>query len=303
MKKETLRDSYQTHQRWLSVINIIKSLNELCFELRAHRGSSTAQLIGDSIFKPLTEQKSNRIAQMLVGFDEYAVVIETLKLKMEFNAITHKWLQIQRQWSHQAALENFNQHSELLNDINEVIWKLAISADPSIKHHGDNDKAQLCYFLLKAHTQALESIARLRGISSYLCAKDVLVDEDRNLISLEIKRTFNNWNFRLDAFQNLPYRFQKLLDKIVADKKLTSYLIELIEMVSSIQNPSLALPNSSEVFNSANHILDALQIQYSQGLDQLTTFLPEELDAWIVGKSTPKFQMSAGLATSPLLSS
>ena len=291
MLKQSLKESYQTHQRWLDVINIIRLLDELCYELRAHRGSSTAQLIGDSIFKSFTEKKSERISTLLVNIDPFHDDIQTLGLSKNFSAITHQWLKIQRQWQWQSALNNFNQHCDMLDNINKVIWKLAISADPSLKDRGDNDKTQLAHFLLKPHTHTLESIARLRGVSSYLCAKDYLTEEDRHLISIEIKRTFNHWNYRFEAFQLLPLRFQRLLEKNIGNNTLTHYLIELIDRISTIQNPDKALPNSSEIFNSANHIIDALQNQYSEGLDHLSKFLPQELDAWVSGSLSNNAQI------------
>ena len=283
MLGSTLKQSYYAHRNWLSVIEIIRQLNRLSFEVRAHRGASTAYLSGDKFFYFASRQNTQRINLCFSDLEMYHSIIEMLELDLDFKCLIHNWMQIKRHWTRSQPLENFNQHSDLLHDLNVIIWRLAVSADSSIVEKGSNDKARLCYFLLNAHTTAIESIARLRGVCSYLSAKEAVTNDERSMVEQEIKLTFIKWHEWMDAFQNLPEQYQDACNYKVLQGQITRYFLVFMEMVEPFKEEACKLPNSSEVFNSANQILSALQLQLNEGLNQLAECMPDELEAWVKG--------------------
>ena len=280
----TLRESYLEHRSWLSVICAIKKLNTISFEMRAHRGITTSCLSGDELFYLLIDKNSKRIDQYMDDLKTWQSLFCFLGVEIDIQCLVHNWLQLKRIWQTKSPMENFNQHSEMLNDINVIIWRLAVSADYNLIENSDDNKARLCLFLLSAHRTVMESIARLRGIGSFLCAKDEVNKDESEMFRQEVKLIFIKWHEWIDAYQKLPVHYQSLFNHRVQHGQMTRDFIKFMSIVEPLQLEGGDIPNSSEVFNAANRLLSALQNQFNEGLHMMAECMPRELHSWVNGE-------------------
>ena len=277
MLKNNLNKSHRMHQNWLKALGIIEQLHDLCFDIRSHRGTSTAQLEGDIFFQNITQNTSQRISQALVQLGDQHAIFKALNSHKEFLEITRLWLNIQASWQATKSYDNFVEHCQLIEKIQQLIWQLASFASPDILDN--NEKARLAHFILRTQAELMENIAQLRGLSCLYCARGELQRKDKKIIRDEIQGIYQIWQGWLCELNELPAQFRQPLNDDVHQNQLKRYIDEFIQLVQGFQ--SQQLPNASETFNAANRILNALNSQYKSGLELLRSCLRDELQQWI----------------------
>ena len=283
MNQLSVSKSHKILKQWHSAIDIITMLHTLCGDLRAHRGASTALLGGDLFFQSASKSYAENIDKQLLKLEkslqydkDNIVVVSSLE---DFISIQDKWQLIQQHLKRHPQLSNFYAHCQLLNDIQTLIWQLAIQADPSLT--GNSHKALLSRFILKHHADTMESIARLRGYACTFCANGELSDEQSLLLSDEIDEVLNIWHKRQIAFETLPLEYYSQVEQLNQQTSLKQYLLDFIELVRPMCRKESELPNGSEIFNQANKALNLCNIQYVNGIDVLKNILPPEILEWI----------------------
>lgn len=275
----TLNHSHKQHQNWLAAINLIEQLNDLCFNIRAHRGSSTAQLEGDTFFKPITESTANQISENFVVLDDLSAMFISLNCYEMFHDTVQKWLETKLYWQEQKAAVNFQQHSLLLKQIHVLIWQLIDNSED--KDKSDHDKTRLKNFLLKTHINTIEAVANLRGLSCYYCAKRFLSADEKQALRDEIKSSYLCWSQRIEALHKLPTQFQIFLHIQSDENVLNRSMADFSQLLEDILNNNHKLSNGSEIYNAGSCILSIMNVQLNHGLEQLKNYLPKDLDQWI----------------------
>ena len=289
--------SHKQHQNWLLAVNIIKQLNELCFHIRSHRGTSTAQLEGDTFFASISEATASTISEMCVQQDDQCEVFLAFNAYDQFHNVVQQWLEIQLHWKAFQAFENFQKHSLLLETIHQLMWRFS---DHYIQQQdSQTEKVVLTKFLLRTHLAAIESVARLRGIGCYLCAKDYLSSEDKKLIREEIRQNYLLWSKRSQALSDLPAALKQPLLMSADNNELNRLMADFTHLLESVIKSHRHIPNGCEVYNAGSSILSAMNLQLNSGLDELKQYLPDTLNSWVNNpagcESTPVSQGKIGL--------
>ena len=274
-----LIQSHKQHQNWLMAIEIIHELNELCLHIRSHRGTSTAQLEGDKFFESFTEKTAQTISEKLVDLDERNSIFSSFEAEDAFFVVVQQWLKIQLHWRQWYAYKNFSKHSDLLADIHKLICQIS---DYYIKQQRDeSDSAELAYFLFHPHIKAMESIAKIRGLGCFTCAKQYVSAEDKKVLRTEIKQFYLLWSQRNEAFMQLPLLMQSPLIKDADARQLNAFIADFIHLTEPLVMHHPAMPNATEIFNAGSCILNIMNMQFNLGLEQLKEYFPDELQQWV----------------------
>lgn len=277
---KNISTSYKHHIRWLQTIALIEQLHQLCLALRSHRGTTTAQLEGDTFFESVSRNTAQTISQLLLNVDQQQPVHDA-GCKKRLIAIHQSWLQIQAQWQTETPNQNFDTHCRLITDVQQLIWALALKSSYTEEDKPQAGRYVLMHFLLQTHAQFMESLARLRGLGCLYCARGKLTRKDRKHIHKEIKAVQQQWQHWLLEFHGLPNDMQTVINKRGSTYTVKQSLNQFMAQLQGLQKPQTEIPNASEMFNHANAILNQLDSQYKIGLEQLKTCLQEPLKAWI----------------------
>jgi hypothetical protein len=278
MLNNALKESYLAHQQWLAAIEAIRLLQQLAIDVRIHRGSSTAELLGDSFFQPITVKTSHHIDATLQKLASETLCANSCMLES-------KWRHILLHWRDKKAIESFNSQTAYLEYIQGFIWQLALKSSEDLRENPDCKKSQMAYFLLQQHSHAIESIAKLRGLSCYICAKPNITNEDVRLVRKACRNALLHWENRQQALIALSPESQIVLFVRKTQSQQTQLLNDLIDQIKPTLKAREHRTNASQMFNQANKLLNQLQLQYNQGLDYLCQCMSEDLQFWLKGKS------------------
>ncbi|NRB37146.1 MAG: hypothetical protein HRU20_01615 [Pseudomonadales bacterium] len=275
----TLMQSHKQHQNWLKALDVIHELNEVCQYVRSHRGTSTAQIEGDTFFADITQSTSTKISEMFVELDDKAELFFVFETHETFFEVIQQWLTIQLHWNKQAALDNFEQHSALLASIHQLMWCFS---DVYIKQQNHQcDKILVTHFFLNTHISCMEAIAKLRGMACFYSAKQYLSSDDKRSLRDEIKNSYVIWSDRSKELGSLPVPVQQRLSQTTHANLLNKFMADFIQLLENAFKKQQNMPNGSEIFNAGSTILSVMNMQFDTGLDELRSYLPDELNHWV----------------------
>lgn len=286
----TLIKSHQQHQSWLKAIDLIIELNELCINIRSHRGTSTAQIEGDHFFNDVTEATAKTISEMFVQLDNQGEIFQHFEAHEHFFDVVQQWLQIQIHWTELDARNNFDQHLQLLESVQQLIWRFSDYYNQ--QQQDESDKSILTHYLLRTHMTTMESVACLRGIGCFYQAKKHLSPEDKKIMRDEIKKTYLIWSQRDNELNNLPQALQESLFQVNEANKINRFMTDFTQLLEAALKQQQYMPNGSEIFDAGSRILSVLNMQLNQGLGELKAYLPKTLEQWVMNTDNDNSNIS-----------
>lgn len=275
----TLIQSHKRHKNWLKAIKLIQNVNDLCVDIRCHRGTSCAQLEGDQFFDAVTTVTAQSISAAFVDLDDQQDIFVDFDAYEHFHEVVQMWLNIQLHWQSDNAFDNFQKHSDLLKEIQRLI---CLFSDYYVEQLDDSsDKSRLTHFLLQTHINTMESVARLRGLGCFFCAKGQLSTADKKVLRDEIKYGYLLWSQHCREQSSLSLVMRGRLTINTSSYQLNCLMAEFIQLLEAVMKNDQHAPNGSEVFNAGSRILSSMNIQINLGLEELKQYLPEDLNQWI----------------------
>jgi hypothetical protein len=290
MDAQVIQHSFRQHKHWLAVIEAIKDIQTLSYEVRNHRGATTAHLVGDDFLNSVAFRQQHSANKVLATIERFSQNFPELLQRKEFYCIKQSWQAINQQWSTLSPTSCFELHSKLLDYLNKLSWLVAIRTDTEIIDNKGGEKSRLSYFIFSHLIQLIESTAKLRGIACYYCNKENLTAEDRQEIGCMLNDLFEQWSNLKREYKNIPLNCQQFIDQKVNCNDLQNLLCDFFDVINPIQNSREELPVSADIFLSAGPFLAALKQQYNILVDQLAGCMPSSLSHWVNGSATAKQQ-------------
>ncbi|CAH0991584.1 hypothetical protein SIN8267_01693 [Sinobacterium norvegicum] len=290
MDAQLIQHSFRQHKHWLAVIEAIKNIQTLSYEVRNHRGATTAQLVGDDFLNSIAFRQQQSADKMLATIERFSNSFPDILQRKEYACISQSWRAIQQQWHNLGPLACFDLHSKLLDYLNKLSWLIAIRTDGDILDNKGGDKSRLSHFIFSHLIQLIESTARLRGIACFHCSKGELNAEDRQELGRLLNTLFQQWSDLQREHKNMPLYSQQLVEDSINCRDMQSLLCDFFDVINPIQNTQEELPVSADIFLSAGPFLAALKHQYNILVDQLAGCMPSNLNHWVNGSSMIKQQ-------------
>ncbi|ROS01642.1 hypothetical protein EDC56_2086 [Sinobacterium caligoides] len=285
MNAQTIQHSFRQHRLWLSVVATIKCLQSLCYDIRTHRGASTAHLVGDDFLNSIAFRENHNVEKKLKQIQRFSDQQPDIIQRGEYLAIHREWQQLQQHWTALTPLDCFGAHCKLLMRVNKLSWKAIIRSDHEILANSTGERSRLCHYVFNQHIPLIESAATLRGMACYSSAKEAIDTTDRARIGDLCTDLFEHWNQQQHGLIDLPSHCRQQIEEQASRSAMSQHLLSFIDVIKPIQNPDEELPNSAEIFIGAADFLSQLKKQYDLLANQLASNMPSELASWVNGEN------------------
>lgn len=280
----------------LRSITVTRQLLSLITAVQQHRGANLALLEGDQYF-------SDKVATLHKEIDNRFITLQLLNRELSapvpeqnIGTLLQEWETV-RDWSGGTALENFNLHSNFIEQLMKLMWHITektncfllaaaprpADAEASASAQGESlaGDALLVQFILLETPEFMELIARLRGLATHACVIGACDADHSTWLDYLLKQL----NLKKERFRVLSKSLQKyslrdvpaLIDLQIQDVRIVQ-LIQLVE--SSILRQDKIDVDSHHVFSMATNIINAQTDVVKQGLDFIQNKIHRQLDGW-----------------------
>jgi hypothetical protein len=280
----------------LRSITVIRQLISLITAAQQHRGAKLGLLEGDKYFSDqvnsLQHEIDNRITTLQLLNQELAMPIPA----QDIDTLIHEWESV-RDWSGSKVLENFNLHSNFIEQQMKLMWHVTektnsflLAATPSQDTPDKGPPRQdellagdtlLVQFILLETPELMEILARIRGLATHAGIIGVCDSEHNSWLDYLLKQL----NLKKERFRVLSKSLQRyalhdvpaLIDLQIQDVRIVQ-LIQLVE--NNILRQSKINVDSHHIFTMVTHIINSQMEVVKQGLDFIQNKIHRQLDGW-----------------------
>jgi len=291
---EKVIEKYLHHLR---SITVIRQLVLLITVTQQHRGTNLALLEGDSSFADkvvaLQAEIDNRFATLQILNQELSAPIPPLDIR----TLMQEWKTV-RDWSGGKALENFNLHSNFIEQQMKLMWRvtektncfvLALSGGTSSQSELLAGDSLLVEFILHEEPEFMELLARLRGLATHACVIGTCDSDHSSWLDSLLKQL----NLKKERFRVLSKLLQKYsLRDVPAMIDLQIQDVRIVQLVQLVENRILHQDkielDSHHIFSMATNIVNSQKEVVRQGLDFIQNKIHRQLDDWYDGAGEHK---------------
>ena len=265
-------------------LRLVSELLVLFKMVQRFRGGCIATAVGDTGFQLITLQLADDLAYIRVALESFrATRCDMLSAQ--------QWQRLHGELNHMLCdldarryLENYRQQTVFLEELLEIIQRLARSGDYSVLTVADSPggKSSRCFATADADRALIklvmvevlpfaEMMGRLRAIATYAS----VVDDPDPVLAGELDTFDPAIHRQLDTFRRDASYFQhyalKGIPSLVVRQSNETQLLQLVGMVKEgLINGRMEKPDSQQVFRLATEVIDVhLQI-VEETLDYLT---------------------------------
>ncbi len=164
----------------LAAIGKIRKLVEF---IPQHRGMSNSLLLGDESFKDKISVIQEKVDSSIKEIDTYS---DMSSQSGRWNKIKSDWSDLKRRYLGLSAPKNFQQHSDL---INEVLYLMVdIANDTGLYFHSNKKCRDLTVGLFYYLPMMIEFVARARGVGTGVAAQGKVIISSRIKLQFLHKR-------------------------------------------------------------------------------------------------------------------
>ena len=280
----------------LRSITVIRQLISLITATQQHRGANLALLEGDSYFSDkvnaLQNEIDSRITTLQLLNQELSMPIPI----QDIGTLLQEWETV-RDWSGSTALENFNLHSNFIEQQMKLMWHVTektncflLAATPKPANPDTSPPQQrellagdtlLVQFILLETPELMEILARIRGLATHACVIGVCDSEHSSWLDHLLKQL----NLKKERFRALSKSLQRyslrdvpaLIDLQIQDARIVQ-LIQLVE--NKILHQDSINIDSHNIFTMVTNIINSQMEVVKQGLDFIQNKIHRQLDGW-----------------------
>lgn len=278
-----------TYLHQLRSITVIRQLISLITVAQQHRGANLALLEGDKSFADkvvaLQTEIDNRFTTLQLLNQELSTPIPLL----DISSLSQEWGTV-RDWSGGTALENFNLHSNFIEQLMKLMWLVTEKTHcfvlvPPGRSSPQSDTAAgdtlLVEFILLETPEFMELLARLRGLATHACVIGACDTEHSSWLDYLLKQL----NLKKERFRVLSRSLQKYaLRDVPALIDLQIQDVRIVQLIQLVENKILRQDNivldSHKIFSTATNIINAQKEVVRQGLDFIQNKIHRQLDDW-----------------------
>ncbi len=265
---------YERYRQRREGLRLIRQLIELLSLIQQHRASSLAVLGGTTHFRQRTyglqrsiHEKAAQLQDSGEGFD-----------RQRWRAILTEWFTIKGHWHKDDPLDNFELHNYLIEQLALLIWDTAKGSElMSDSMRG----SQLSEFAFKHLINYIESLGRLRGLSTYVTSRGLPEDESSRALRRRLSHLHqvceDTSNRHQQALSQLPSEFQHELDcepPLVDNLQLTQEFLNLVR--DAILEREVLKVDSDEVFYHATRAIEAELRLFHKAIECLETAIEQQ---------------------------
>jgi len=280
----------------LRSITVIRQLISLIKAAQQHRGANLALLEGDNSF-------SDKVAALQTEIDNRFITLQFLNQELsrpipsqDMATLLQEWETL-RDWSGGTALENFNLHSNFIEQQMKLMWQITEKtscfvlaetgrdAGPGIQQRQKRDASSgdtlLVEFILLETPEFMELLARLRGLATHACVIGACDPDHNTWLDYLLKQL----NLKKERFRVLSHFLQRYsLRDVPALIDLQIQDVRIVQLIQRVQNKILRQDkitvDSQDIFNMASNIINAQTEVVKQGLDFIQNKIHHQLDEW-----------------------
>jgi len=280
----------------LRSITVIRQLISLITASQQYRGSNLALLEGDEYF-------ADKVAALRNEIDNRFITLQLLNKELsqpipvqDIRTLLLEWETV-RDWSGGTALENFNLHSNFIEQLMKLMWHatektnsfvLAVTSGSAVPdapelQHGDAPAGDtlLIEFILLELPEFMELLARLRGLATHACIIGACDPEHSSWLDYLLKQL----NLKKERFRVLSRSLEKYsLRDVPALIDLQIQDVRIVQLIQQVENNILRQVHidldSHNIFNIATKIINAQKEVVRQGLDFIQNKIHRQLDDW-----------------------
>lgn len=278
----------------LRSITMIRQLISLISAAQQHRGANLALLGGDSYF-------SDKVGTLQDEIDSRITILQLLNQELsepipseDIDTLLHEWETV-RDFSRGTALENFNLHSNFIDQQMKLVWhvtektncfSLATTTRPASLNTSPPQQSELLpsdallvQFILLEIPELMEILARIRGLATHACVLGVCDSEHSSWLDYLLKQL----NLKKERFRVLSKSLQLYaLRDVPALIDLQIQDVNIVQLIQLVENKILHHDNinidSHNVFTMVTNIINAHTAVVRQGLDFIQNKIHRQLD-------------------------
>lgn len=273
-------DAHKTRLRGLDAIYL---LCQLIRKLQQHRGASLAVLAGDTIFESRLHALQGPIYENMAKIQNEGVGLID---QCRWAQIVSEWFTVKRQWRKDSVVQNFELHSHVITQINDLIWQVAKNSDPRIE--SDPILKELGQYLFRGVLDVIEILGKLRGLSTHVAVLGEC-ETDFGLRISFLRRQLDTASANSHAqLQSLPTRFKDPLLLRIGSYRCHAIERSLCAMIDQdIIGKGPVKATSDQVFGLATQAIDAYVAVLTTGLQMMRTELDDNLKMWVEKRVMP----------------
>ena len=280
----------------LRSITVIRQLISLITASQLHRGANLALLGGDCYF-------SDKVAALQNEIDSRITTLQLLNQELsepipvqDIGTLLEEWETV-RDWPGGTALENFNLHSNFIEQQMKLMWHvtektnyflLAATPKPASADAAPPQQSKLLagdtllvQFILLETPEFMEILARIRGLATHACVLSLCDSEHSTWLDYLLKQL----NQKKERFRILSKSLQRYsLREVPALIDLQIQDVHIVQLIQLVENKILCQDNididSHNVFTMVTNIINSQTDVVKQGLDFIQNKIHRQLDGW-----------------------
>lgn len=280
----------------LRSITIIRQLISLITATQKHRGANLALLGGDEYF-------SDKVATLQKEIDNRIMTLQLLNQELsepipnrDIATLLQEWETV-RDWSGGKALENFNLHSNFIEQQMKLLWHITektncfllattpkpVTPDTELSQQGEllAGDTLLVQFILLETPELMELLARIRGLATHAGVIGSCDSEHSSWLDYLLKQL----NLKKERFRILSRSLQRYsLRDVPALIDLQIQDVRIVQLVQLVENNILYQDkvdiDSHNIFTMVTSIINSQTEVIKQGLDFIQNKIHRQLDGW-----------------------
>ncbi len=273
------------------VLSLIFQINQLIKAVQKHRGITMGLIGGSAGFREEFTRLQLQIDRRISTFQAFIKRTEGLISGQQELSVVFSWQTIRQDWQDDKLSDNFELHSHLIEQLQNLVYGLAKLLEQPFEGVGTADsiaypqvfkQIELLNFVARELPEMVEHLAKVRGLSTFIAASGELeYHHDRKL--RYVLQCAKQQNERL---RHQSDRLRELLEgAIVSLPEIKAVELKLIYLLEIVENDVLGggtiKTNSHQLFKLATELIDVYWAIVNEGLAVIRSWNEELLEAWL----------------------
>ena len=274
-------DAIDFAQKEISGIDYLSAVKPLLAQLTEHRSSSNTFLLNHNRDNDTIVQSGKKIAETIKAIDagvdsSYGALFKTFD---HWPKIKAGWEKLDQQGLQQSASDNFSQHSELIEQVNELI--VHVSDQSNLTLDPDVDSFYLMTVVSIRLPELIDHVSELRSVANKVAKIGGSLDQESKIaiavLDQHINDRFNETEHDLAAaFEKNP------AIKVIVSSKQEKFAEDLKKFTNSVKqdvylSPSITVP-AEQIFGLGTAAVNSLDDLYDITNPQLKGIIEKRVD-------------------------